>query len=125
MRGEYYEKPRKAAVEKGITLLARGIPAYVNGSKVTGRILRGEYVTGWLVLKYPTGSLPLARGIQDVFPCLGIHLGITPACAGNTSYDGKLVDVDRDHPRLRGEYKAIKLMPEELQGSPPLARGIH
>ena len=46
--------------------------------------LRGEYFTGWLVLKYPTGSLPLTRGILfDTF---------LTCC------------LSRDHPRLRGEY---------------------
>ena len=56
--------------------------------------LRGEYFTGWLVLKYPTGSLPLARGIlRAPFPAFA-DVGITPACAGNTIANYFNVTVD-------------------------------
>ncbi|SCH86400.1 Domain of uncharacterised function (DUF2825) [uncultured Clostridium sp.] len=106
--------------------------------------LRGEYFTGWLVLKYPTGSLPLTRGIlRAPFPAFA-DVGITPACAGNTSAShmqgppaqdhprlrGEYLSAERkkdiawDHPRLRGEYDREALDVLELVGSPPLMRGI-
>lgn len=106
--------------------------------------LRGEYFTGWLVLKYPTGSLPLTRGIlRAPFPTFA-DVGITPACAGNTSAShmqgppaqdhprlrGEYLSAERkkdiawDHPRLRGEYNMGFNMKNRLSGSPPLARGI-
>ena len=86
--------------------------------------LRGEYFTGWLVLKYPTGSLPLTRGIlRAPFPAFA-DVGITPACAGNTSASHMQGPPAQDHPRLRGEYDREALDVLELVGSPPLMRGI-
>ena len=86
--------------------------------------LRGEYFTGWLVLKYPTGSLPLTRGIlRAPFPAFA-DVGITPACAGNTSASHMQGPPAQDHPRLRGEYNMGFNMKNRLSGSPPLARGI-
>ncbi len=49
---------------------------------------------------------------------------ITPACAGNTEFFQTALVLVQDHPRLRGEYKIKKQYPLEMQGSPPLARGI-
>ena len=86
--------------------------------------LRGEYVTGWLVLKYPTGSLPLARGIQVSGYQIGSESRITPACAGNTATRVKSSRKAGDHPRLRGEYWWRPARCRRKRGSPPLARGI-
>ena len=70
------------------------------------------------------GSPPLARGIPPAYRMLTAHLGITPACAGNTfSSLNSLVKL-RDHPRLRGEYCHRFQQCTCQQGSPPLARGI-
>ena len=66
--------------------------------------LRGEYRIWKITLFGLTGSPLLARGIQDVFPCLRIHLGITPAYAGNTEDWQGVGNYIGDHPRLRGEY---------------------
>lgn len=43
-----------------------------------------------------SGSPPRALGI--------IFSRITPACAGNTDLDRDQRDLDRDHPRVRGEH---------------------
>ena len=86
--------------------------------------LRGEYVTGWLVLKYPTGSLPLTRGIQVSGYQIGSESRITPAYAGNTGIDSVLTCLTEDHPRLRGEYDGGPLPRTCDIGSPPLTRGI-
>ena len=86
--------------------------------------LRGEYFTGWLVLKYPTGSLPLTRGIlRAPFPAFA-DVGITPACAGNTTEKPLMYWSLWDHPRLCGEYSAILSRSPWIVGSPPLTRGI-
>ena len=51
-------------------------------------------------------------------------MGITPACAGNTTMEATLQLGIRDHPRLRGEYSMTYVESAVLSGSPPLARGI-
>ena len=50
---------------------------------------------------------------------------ITPACAGSTPTGGGATPSYRDHPRLRGEYSNRWRSDTKLQGSPPLARGVH
>ena len=51
-------------------------------------------------------------------------MGITPACAGNTTMEATLQLGIRDHPRLRGEYIVVTNKRTIFLGSPPLARGI-
>ena len=51
-------------------------------------------------------------------------MGITPACAGNTTMEATLQLGIRDHPRLRGEYLVSHGFSGSGKGSPPLARGI-
>ena len=51
-------------------------------------------------------------------------MGITPACAGNTCPLPLRRSPSRDHPRLRGEYELENLRAKDVEGSPPLARGI-
>ena len=53
-----------------------------------------------------------------------MHIGITPACAGNTLQITEQLIYNRDHPRLRGEYLLILKKIVGCWGSPPLARGI-
>ena len=66
--------------------------------------LRGEYFS-WLISGNATkGSPPLARGIRLSDPLPSATHGITPACAGNTCTDDEMEEINRDHPRLRGEY---------------------
>ena len=71
------------------------------------------------------GSPPLARGIPKGIGNSIPRIGITPACAGNTTAAIFPTVQQRDHPRLRGEYiRSIRFIPC-VPGSPPLARGIH
>ena len=50
---------------------------------------------------------------------------ITPACAGSTNEDFKMIFGKKDHPRLRGEYNFLLDGMTAITGSPPLARGVH
>ena len=108
--------------------------------------LRGEY-SGEPVYQYPhkgitpacagntnprlyisfanSGSPPLARGIQESSNRTEDRARITPACAGNTHQEIVSQEEIRDHPRLRGEYRSIRISILASLGSPPLARGIH
>ena len=106
--------------------------------------LRGEYGRLPVPLIVPVGSPPLARGIRiqedamvkatRITPACAGNTGrtdslaqglrITPACAGNTNPFPTNILRDRDHPRLRGEYKPLNQDRLKIRGSPPLARGI-
>ena len=50
-------------------------------------------------------------------------LGIIPACAGNTCYDGSYVRCVEDHPRMRGEHVFSRFAAYRALGSSPHARG--
>ena len=50
-------------------------------------------------------------------------LGITPACAGNSSEAKQYMKKRGDHPRLRGEQNGLVCDFLPRKGSPPLARG--
>ena len=49
------------------------------------------------------GSPPHARGRLDGGGVLCIRGGITPACAGKTSFARVSMAFSQDHPRMRGE----------------------
>ena len=86
--------------------------------------MRGEY-NDWNTDKATEqGSPPLARGIPLYLSDEDKEMGITPACAGNTTMEATLQLGIRDHPRLRGEYQLERAFKSEAEGSPPLARGI-
>ena len=51
-------------------------------------------------------------------------VGITPASAGNTIQQSQAAQLDKDHPRIRGEYDFYKSVGLGLHGSPPHPRGI-
>ena len=86
--------------------------------------LRGEY-NDWNTDKATEqGSPPLARGIPLYLSDEDKEMGITPACAGNTTMEATLQLGIRDHPRLRGEYIVVTNKRNIFLGSPPLARGI-
>ena len=86
--------------------------------------MRGEYLPNLNNSHIGIGSPPLARGIR--IPCCFkvFSPGITPACAGNTVFDGWDSNAAKDHPRLRGEYSTARSPVTSTRGSPPLARGI-
>ena len=87
--------------------------------------MRGEYMSNLALTKQRKGSPPHARGILLCFWEIFLHMGITPACAGNTRYDEVQGKIDGDHPRMRGEYDITELYTAIRPGSPPHARGIH
>ena len=86
--------------------------------------MRGEYAIPVFSSTTTVGSPPLARGIQLGLADVKSDNGITPACAGNTNGYIHYIHLPKDHPRLRGEYKATLTISTDEQGSPPLARGI-
>ena len=66
--------------------------------------LCGEHVTIYLLLLVLKGSPPPMRGTRYYFFCQLLHLGITPAYAGNTLIYSERQWQQRDHPRLCGEH---------------------
>ena len=85
---------------------------------------RGEYFHHLFSLGFFLGSPPLTRGILGNLLFFCSESGITPAHAGNTSFDWETRFLCRDHPRSRGEYIWHLLMVKLVKGSPPLTRGI-
>ena len=87
--------------------------------------MRGEYVHQIIQPTFMTGSPPHARGILAGKSEQAMTPGITPACAGNTSFGKNSCPINGDHPRMRGEYQMLSLFCSPFLGSPPHARGIH
>ena len=87
--------------------------------------LRGEYALIRALQVPMKGSPPLARGVPAENAKKLYSTGITPACAGSTIQRSEDSGEYRDHPRLRGEYLPVRSRSRPLQGSPPLARGVH
>ena len=127
MRGEYSIAIVSLSRNSGSPPLARGILRSVCFVRLPSRItpacagntsrnflyghmsmdhprLRGEYLSSILSLSLFVGSPPLARGIPHHSAAIHQRIGITPACAGNTS---RKCCISRC-----------------VEGSPPLARGI-
>ena len=86
--------------------------------------LRGEYTRSGAKEIPKVGSPPLARGVQECMLEFCVSPRITPACAGSTTMRIKHLKLDKDHPRLRGEYLAFRTVSFLVTGSPPLARGV-
>ena len=85
--------------------------------------MRGEQSLPPYNGKIGIGSPPLARGTGRRWVWRTAALGITPACAGNSSSFGLGGGGVWDHPRLRGEQTPKRLHCASCVGSPPLARG--
>ena len=64
----------------------------------------GEHPTNIQTNDTPTGSSPRMRGTHLYCLCDGIHHGIIPAYAGNTSVEWISHDRTGDHPRVCGEH---------------------
>ena len=71
------------------------------------------------------GSPPLAWGIPVCVFDISQTERITPTCVGNTSRPQQGCARVKDHPHLRGEYVTIGPTWATIEGSPPLAWGIH
>ena len=147
LRGEYSSNQCNIRCPQGSPPLARGIhifkTGYYDGIGITPACagntsclpcpncakwdhprLRGEYFFHLSLAHHKLGSPPLAQGIL-VLTCNHIaFVGITPACAGNTSERNTEGSEIWDHPRLRGEYIFQSRLHVRRTGSPPLARGI-
>ena len=70
------------------------------------------------------GSPPLTRGIPFFGMYVCVHVGFTPAHAGNTASSEIASTKPRVHPRSRGEYGYATYEQYKAAGSPPLTRGI-
>ena len=83
----------------------------------------GEQQTSRLLLPKRRGSPPRVRGTGGHAGDRGGRGGITPACAGNRHRNppGRLRG--RDHPRVCGEQKAVRVLAGMVSGSPPRVRG--
>ena len=85
--------------------------------------MRGEQCLCRIKPRTISGSPPLARGTGRFPINHGKRIGITPACAGNSTARTRGKTRARDHPRLRGEQFARTRNDNHALGSPPLARG--
>ena len=63
------------------------------------------------------------RGALDTSMPLIIVFGIIPAYAGSTIYSVNANGALRDHPRVCGEHKQVRLRLSMLVGSSPRMRG--
>ena len=146
MRGEQRRRRRFQPLHLGSPPLARGTaahcyypghnfritPACAGNSKWICLILhrardhprlRGEQSAQKEKYSAEQGSPPLARGTAPPAPFVCDVVGITPACAGNSYVNCPRLEVNVDHPRLRGEQLHSVRHGAGDKGSPPLARG--
>ena len=72
---------------------------------------------------YSRGSPPRVRGKVRAGCPAGLPDRITPACAGKSSTRAKTALTRRDHPRVCGEKRILKVYDFEFEGSPPRVRG--
>ena len=84
----------------------------------------GEYSMIGIPLWRELGSPPRVRGIHARQNLNFGNVGITPACAGNTTSNRRVHPLDRDHPRVCGEYSFPSRFSFSNLGSPPRVRGI-
>ena len=69
------------------------------------------------------GSSPHTRGALEHVPRLGVDRGIIPAYAGSTFSTTQQKITFRDHPRIRGEHRALNPGGVFSAGSSPHTRG--
>ena len=98
----------------GLRLVARDHPR-----------LRGEHSVSVSSYSRSGGSSPLTRGTLVISYVGRVLEGIIPAYAGNTLRSRPSRASPRDHPRLRGEHRALEDRKGILPGSSPLTRGTH
>ena len=72
---------------------------------------------------YEPGSSPRVRGTQLTKEEIYEILRIIPACAGNTRGAGKILQKQKDHPRVCGEHILGTIFCTGLKGSSPRVRG--
>ena len=86
---------------------------------------RGVYQASQIPSIVKEGSSPLARGLRPWFSAVSFALGIIPARAGFTTIAMSSTEITADHPRSRGVYRFQSRPPSFVEGSSPLARGLH
>mgnify|MGYP000899432807 CR=1 FL=1 len=85
---------------------------------------RGVYLLTQIPLIGGVGSSPLARGLLVSFFSGLLTAGIIPARAGFTTERAQSWSLRADHPRSRGVYLFVLIIPRHYLGSSPLARGL-
>ena len=83
----------------------------------------GEKVRRAALLFSSWGSPPRVRGKDGFSVKLDNAQGITPACAGKSTFTATLKVRNRDHPRVCGEKRSSTRRCFSLLGSPPRVRG--
>ncbi len=84
--------------------------------------MRGKHAAMLTGCQWPPGSPPHARETPVRPQRCAVPPRITPACAGNTSWDLPHISLPQDHPRMRGKHSAPARPPASHGGSPPHAR---
>ena len=105
MRGEDVSVPAPRSCNAGSPRVRGEDQAFATGASITG------------------GSPPHARGRRRADLLVGRYAGITPACAGKTSWPSAASSRKRDHPRMHGEDEKFCFGSPCSCGSPPHARG--
>ena len=85
--------------------------------------VRGEKPWPMRTAPSSSGSPPRVRGKADREAVAVDDDGITPACAGKSILDWRILGYQRDHPRVCGEKAIVCLFPQIVPGSPPRVRG--
>ena len=85
--------------------------------------MRGEHRQPASRTSRYSGSSPHARGALAVLAKHREEPGIIPACAGSTRGSPSTPRATWDHPRMRGEHKALSDEERARGGSSPHARG--
>ena len=83
----------------------------------------GEQICWTISKRAALGSPPRVRGTGRIPSGLGVGLGITPACAGNSMTRICPARWRRDHPRVCGEQSFFNILHNNRIGSPPRVRG--
>ena len=83
----------------------------------------GEHADNSAMTVNSEGSSPRVRGTRFGASAVIKHVGIIPACAGNTHNNAVVVVRARDHPRVCGEHPARLPARRGPPGSSPRVRG--
>ena len=127
-RGVYGRPSMYGAISDGSSPLARGLP----GRESTRSRTQGDHPRSRGVYGGPGGdrlgvggSSPLARGLPRPARRVQARGGIIPARAGFTACARCTASTSPDHPRSRGVYSSRARSISRIDGSSPLARGLH
>ena len=83
----------------------------------------GEKLTDYQLFYQKGGSPPRVRGKGACNQAVCPDNGITPACAGKSSFASFITHTLWDHPRVCGEKAAAAAPAHNQSGSPPRVRG--